>query len=245
MATNQDKHNAAERVSVVALDGDLEWLLMCGAAAMGERGTTGGVINAIESGGGGSGRLGEDGSYIHAYTDQQLGTGSFGAGDVERHRWLNGAWLSLPERTRYILQRCYLAPRSDLRSDAGYGARDRWIKEQDFRSGSHPQHRTNVEAQLGEYARLAADLCADAAYLAVACFEPEPLHLSGAREGQVNREESKRRRRAVRTALKLAQQASVQAHEQWAAAKASAAPMRATRERRALLTPHLAAEAAE
>jgi hypothetical protein len=239
------KQATGERVSVVALDGDLEWLLMCGAAAMGERGTTGGVINAIESGGGGSGRLGEDGSYIHAYTDQQLGTGSFGAGDIERHRWLLGAWSALPNRTRAILQRCYLAPRSDQRSDSGYGAQDRWIKEEDFRSGSHAQNRTNIEAQLGEYARLAADLCPNPAYLAVACFEPQPLHGSGLRQGQVNREETKRRRQAIRQALKLAQDAAASAHREWSVAKGAAAPMRATRDRRAALPAHVAAEAAE
>lgn len=233
------------RVSVVALDGDLEWLLMCGAVAMGERGTLAGTISAIESGGGGSGRLGEDGSYIHTYTDQQIGMGSFGAGDVERHRWLSGAWNALPERTRDILGRCYLAPRSDHRGDAGYGARDRWIKEQDAHPGSHPQHRTGIEAQLGEYARLAFDLCPNPALLAVACFEPQPLHKSGVRQGQVNREEASRRGKVIRDSLKRAREASQIAHHEWSEAKAKAAPMRAARDRRTALPVHVAAEAAE
>ncbi len=244
MATTTDKHQAAERVSVVALDGDLEWLLMCGAAAMGERGTTGGVIAAIESGGGGSGRLGEDGSYIHTFTDQQLGTGSFGAGDIERHRWLSRAWRALDERTRWILGLCYLAPKSDQRSDAGYGARDRWVKELDYRKGSDEPTR-GVEAQLGEYAALAGALCTDPALLHLACLEPQPLHGSGVRQGQVNREETKRRRRAIRDALKLARAASAAAHQAWQAAKATAAPMRSARERRSSLAVYIPAEAAE
>lgn len=245
MATNQDKQQTTERVSVVAMDGDLEWFLMCGAAAMGEKGTLGGVVNAIESGGGGSGRLGEDGSYIHTFTDQQLGMGIYGAGDVERFRWLSEAWRMLERRTRNILAVCYLPARAEQRSDAGYGARDRWVKEAEKGVGRHGQHRTNIEAALGEFASLAFALTTNPTYLALACFEPSPLHRTGKRAGQVNREESDRRRKARKDALKSARDASVEAHREWSDVKGRAAPMRHNRDRRACLPAHQPAEAAE
>lgn len=243
MATTTDKAKATERVSVVALDGDLEWLLMCGASAMGERGTLAGTINAIESGGGGSGRLGEDGSYIHTYTDQQLGLGSF-SGDVERHRWLMEAWRMLEQRTRNVLAACYVAPRADLRSDAGYGAEDRWVKEAEKASGEHGQHRTNIEATLGEYASIAFTVTTNPTFLALCCFEPQPLHRIGVRKGQVHREEATRRRKFVKEALKAARLASVEAHREWAEMKARAHPMRRNSDRRAMLPEYVPAEAA-
>lgn len=235
MATiKQESHATTDRISVVAMDGDLEWLLMCGSSAMGERGTLAGTINAIESGGGGSGRLDAAGSYIHAYTDQQLGLGSFG-GDVERHRWLMEAWRMLEQRTRNILALCYLPARAEQRSDAGYGAKDRWVKEAEKAAGQHGQHRTNIEAQLGEFASLAFALTSNPAYLALACLEPSAMHRKGKLIGKLNTDETTRRRKFRKEAVKMARAESVQAHAEWQEMKRRAHPMRANRDRRAFL----------
>lgn len=240
-----DKQATAERVSVVALDGDLEWLLMCGSAAMGERGTLAGVVNALEAGGGGQGKLDESGAYIHPITDLQVGFGSNVTGDVERHRWLMGAWRMLEQRTRNILALCYLAPRGQHRSDDGYGARDRWIKELDRQPGAEPIVRTGIEGHLGEYATLCFALTEKPGYLVVACCDPEPKHQTGVRKGQVNREEADRRRKYRRDALKVARDASVDAHREWAEMKALAMPVRDNQDRRARLPAYVPAEASE
>src|SRR5512146_1486337 len=80
-----------------AFDSDLEWLLIAGDSAMGERGSLGGVIAQLEHGGPFTGVPSTD-----LYSDQQVGFGKTVVGLVERHRWLTKAWRSLGVRTRAI-----------------------------------------------------------------------------------------------------------------------------------------------
>jgi len=62
-------------------DQDLAWLLTCGGSAMGERGTLGGIVAALEHGGHLGGVPNTD-----LYTDQQIGWGKSVYGDVEKLR---------------------------------------------------------------------------------------------------------------------------------------------------------------
>lgn len=113
-------------------DPDLEWLIGCGDAAHGARGTLGGIIAQIERGSvGGSGTLDGAGSYIHPYTDQQLGFGRAVNGEVERYRWLSCAWHAVSEDSRGVLMGRYMPIPAQFRSDEGYGAPDKYIKESD------------------------------------------------------------------------------------------------------------------
>lgn len=227
--------------SQAAFDADLEWLLACGSSTMGERGTLGGIIGVLEAGGATSGRLDDAGSYVHPYTDLQLGTGGYD-GDVERHRWLSRAWQALPPETRSLLMLCYQAPRAQQRSDDGFGALDRYVDGSDAKAGRHAQHRTGVESQLGELAALA---------LAVYELPGELLQACHAYSGDASKRDRQatgkqaQHGRTIRRARRAAERVSAEAHAAWQTAKRAADPMRATRERRAVLEPYSPAEAAE
>lgn len=238
-------------------DADLEWLLLQGGSAMRERGTLAGVINALECGGPSEGgNLGEDGTYIHPFTDQQLGMGRCVHGDIERHRWLSAAWFACSEATRKLLLLAHQAPPGEFRSDDGYGATDRYVKGSDHREGRHGQTRTGVDAQLGMpvdtsksgmrfgIAAVAIALSPDPSKLLMACYEPEPLHKSGKHVGTINRDESDRRRKLIKEAKRRAVEALEPAWAEWFESKAGADPMRLLRQRRAILPAVRSAEAA-
>jgi hypothetical protein len=59
---------ATEETTSKDHDPDLAWLLTCGGSAMGERGTLGGIVAALEHGGHPGGVPNTD-----LYTDQQIG----------------------------------------------------------------------------------------------------------------------------------------------------------------------------
>lgn len=149
--------NATEQASVTrrhhdpeAFDADLEWLLIAGDSAMGERGSLGGVIAQLEHGGPFTGVPSTD-----LYSDQQVGFGKTVIGLVERHRWLMTSWRSLGVRTRAVLTLCYQAPRAEHRSDGTMGG------------------RSGTEAQLGRYAALTLMLTEVPGELLRACHEPQ------------------------------------------------------------------------
>lgn len=241
-------------------DPDLEFWLLQADSTMGHRGTLAAVQNALESGGVGGGNLGEDGLYVHPYTDLQLGTGKcIGRGDIERARWLARAWFACSERTRLLLQLAHLAPPSELRSDSGYGARDRWVKGSDHREGQHRPIRTGVDAELGNpvdvsasgvvfgNAAVAIFLTPDTEQgkLLLACCEPNPVHGSGKLRGKINRDEQARRRKLVKDAKRRAQEALAPAWNEWFESKENADPMRLDRQRRAVLPATFGLEAGE
>ena len=226
--------------SGATFDPDLEFLLMCSASTMGERGTTGGVVSVLEAGGATVGRLDEAGSYIHPFTDLQLGTGGHG-GDIERVRWLMRAWSPLTAEDQSTLALHLRAAPASFRSDHGFGARDRYLDGSEGKEGTHGQHRSGVEAQLGEFVGLAFALTPDPAFLALACHDPNPTD----EKGNVDAGEAKRRRTAIKDALRAAKARFGPAHERWLASKVAADPMRRTRERRAILPALAPAEATE
>jgi hypothetical protein len=153
-----NQSNATEQASVARRRNDpeahcalLEWFLVAGDAAMGERGTLAGTISVLEHGGQTGGMPSGD-----LYSDQQIGFGpTIPVGLVERHRWLTSAWNTLGRQTQGTLGLCYQAPRANLRSDEASG----------FRSGT--------EAQLGRYAALAFWLTPKPAKLLEACQDPK------------------------------------------------------------------------
>jgi len=159
-----------------AFDGDLEWMLVAGASAMRERGTLGAVINQLQLGGPQAGGT----PNTDLYTDSQVGFGRHSIGEIERYRWLSGAWQKLEPKVQAILVVCYLAPAAELRTDQGFGARDQCPQVEDLKRGgveepnrgSHGQVHTGVEAQLGQLAGLAFWLTKDPAKLLIACREP-------------------------------------------------------------------------
>jgi hypothetical protein len=128
---------------------DLEWLLIAGDSALGERGNLGGVIAQLERGGPSTGVPSTD-----LYSDQQVGWGKTVDGLVERHRWLAGAWGGLSRETRGTLASCYHALPAELRGDAISGS------------------RSGAEAQLGRYAVLAFQLTDSPGELLEACRQP-------------------------------------------------------------------------
>ena len=206
-------------------DADLEWFLGCSESALGARGTLAGVVGQCERGSvGGSGALDGAGSYIHPYTDQQLGFGRWVSGDVERHRWLASAWHALSARSRTILERCYAAVPAELREDEGYGARDRFVEGSDRREGQHGLGRTGV-CRLQEVSALAFMLTDSPGAHLLACREPDPVHI---RKGLVvtNRTLQAQRTKVRAEAMKLARQVSQEAHAEWFESKTNADPMR-------------------
>jgi hypothetical protein len=215
-------------------DPDLSWLVECSASAMGAKGTLAGVIAQCERGSvGGTSGLDDSGSFAHKFTDEQLGLGSHVFGSVEKCRWLWSAWCKCSVRTRNVLLAYYEPIRSELRSDSGFGAKDRWVEGSDQPHGQHGQVRTGVEAKLGEHANLAFALARDPARLLLACREPEPM-----RKGKVNVEEAKRRRVVVADAIKTARVESEMAHKEWFSHKNQTAPMRNTAQRRKVFPAH-------
>ncbi|HEY3496024.1 MAG TPA: hypothetical protein VGK73_15105 [Polyangiaceae bacterium] len=133
-----------------AFDEDLEWLLVAGDAAMGAKGTLGGVIAQLEHGGPFTGVPNTD-----IYTDQQVGLGHTSVGLVERHRWLSGAWQALTPIAAGVLTLCYRAPRAEHRGDELTGS------------------RSGAEAQLGRFAALAFHLTDEPGALLDACRQPQ------------------------------------------------------------------------
>jgi len=209
----------------------LEWLLLCGDAAMGARGTLAGVVSQIERGSvGGTSNLDEAGTFKHGYTDQQLGTGILGIGEVELHRHLMAAWRLVPAAVQNTLCKRYSAPRAQYRADQGFGAKDRYVEGSDGRVGQHDPTRTgsnaNTNEGLGVYAALAFELCDDAVQLFVACVEPAPV-----RKGKINRSEQVRRAKLVREALNRAHGADADAHDIWFAAKRAVPGLRSFQDR--------------
>lgn len=199
-----------------AFDRDLEWLLLSSAAAMSERGTMGTVLSLIALGdpSGGGGLPSSD-----LYTDLQIGWGKHVVGDVERYRWLMGAWSKLDTKTQAVLACCYVAPRAMHRADQGFGAKPMDAcptveainrdgqrgKQQAIEPlrGSGQPYRTGTESQLGRYAALAFQLTADPAGLLSACRDSQ-------RKGNS---------RIIKKALGAAKELAVQAHKDWTAAK--------------------------
>jgi hypothetical protein len=224
-------------------DHDLEFFLLQADATMGARGTLASTINQLECGGPGEGgRLGEDGMFIHPYTDLQLGTGRVVRGDVERCRWLASAWFACSLETRSLLLARHLAPRAAFRSDEGYGARDRHVDGSDGKAGRHGVTRTGVESQLGELANVALSVYEKPGELIVACHEysgdagkPSPT-VTGKQAAYG---------RTIRRARRVAEAALEPAWREWFESKENADPMRLPRERRSLTPIYVPGEAAE
>ena len=218
------------RRSVADHDLDLEWLLCSSESAMGAKGTLAGVVGQCERGSvGGSGTLDRAGSYIHPYTDQQLGFGRWVAGDVEKTRWLSSAWHALTRQSQQVLLARYAAPPAEFREDEGYGAKTRYVAGSDRRDGEHGLARTGV-GRLQEVASLAFLLTDNPAALLLACREPDPVVV---RKGLVvvNRTLQAHRTKIRGEAMKLARAASEEAHAEWAESKAGADPMRSMLQR--------------
>lgn len=232
MAKRHHRLHGEARVSLEAYDVDLEWFIVAGASAMGERGTLAGVVNVLEIGGGNTGGV----PNTDLYTDQQVGLGRTLIGEVERHRWLSAAWDRLPAKTKGRLMACYVAPKAELRTDQGFGARDQSISyEESMRGGVEPMHgshrdvRTGVDAQLGDCAGLAFWLISE---------EDDPK-ARGREYGRLlqacQQPSSGQNGRTIRRALRQAREVAREEHEAWSAAKASAPKPRARAERTAIL----------
>ncbi len=215
-------------------DEDLAWLLTCGGSVMGERGTLGGIVSALEHGGHPGGVPNTD-----IYTDQQIGWGGAVYGDVEKHRWLTAAWLALSLPTRNVLLARYTAPRAKYRGDAGYGARDRYVEGSDRSDTTGKGTRTGTALLLGDLAGLAFALTDKPEQLFLACVEPSPLKLDKQGNATINRDLEKARRQLRGKALKAAEAASASAHTEWRESKEGADPMRKRSERRAVLPAHV------
>ncbi len=208
-------------------DPQLEWLILCGDAAMGASGTLAGVVSQIERGSvGGTGNLDAAGSYKHPYTDLQIGGGASGIGEVELHRHLSAALSLVRPATRERLRRRYSAPRAAYRADAGFGARDRYVEGSDGRAGQHNLTRTGTEDLLKEYAGLAFELCDNPGQLLIACIEPSPV-----KNKKINKSEQARRAKIVREALARAHAADTEDHAEWFAAKARVPGLRSQKDR--------------
>lgn len=208
-------------------DDDLAWFLTCGGSAMGERGTLGGIVSALEHGGHPGGVPNTD-----LYTDQQIGWGKAVYGDVEKHRWLRAAWLALGDATQKVLLARYTAPRAAFRGDAGYGARDRWVEGQDHSIKATSDGTRDGKLLLGDLAGLAFALTPSAEALFLACVDPSPLKVDSKGNSTIDRDVEKQRRKLRGAALKAAEAASAAAHAEWQESKAGADPMRKRSERR-------------
>lgn len=232
--------------AVADQDLDLEEYLLHSGVVHRERGTLGGIMSVLECGGPAEGgNLDTAGAYVHPFTDRQLGTGKVIVGDIERHRWLAAAWFGCSEGSRHLLQLRHTAPRAEARSDAGYGARDRYVEGSDHREGELGLTRTGTDTYLGALAALALQLSPHPDKLLIACHDPNPLHRGGKRDGTINRDESARRGKIIREAKRLAEEAMAPAWAEWFESKAGADPARRNSERRAALPAHVAAVAAE
>lgn len=227
------------RQALTDQDPDLEWYLIDGPVVMRERGTIAGVLNQLECGGRiEGGNLDAAGSYIHPFTDLQLGTGKCLTGEIEKFRWLDRAWGACSQASRNLLRLRHTSPPAAARSDTGYGAKDRWVKGSDHREGQHGNHRTGTDGQLGVavgsdalgvtygLAAVAIQLSPNPAELLIACHTPEPLHGPGKRAGTINREEANRRKKLIRDAKSRAQEQLAPAWAEWFESKEGADPMR-------------------
>ena len=215
-------------------DPDLAWFLTCGGSAMGERGTLGGIVAALEHGGHAGGTPNTD-----LYSDQQVGWGKFTYGDIERHRWLTEAWRAISEESQGTLLARYTAPRARFRGDEGYGARDRYVEGSDHSVTTGKGTRAGA-LLLGDLAGLAFALTDKPEQLFLACTEPSPIKLDKLGNATINRELEKGRRQLRNRALKAAEAASAAAHVEWAESKAGADPMRRRSDRVAALPIHVA-----
>jgi hypothetical protein len=219
-------------------DDDLMWFLTCGGSAMGERGTLGGIVAALEHGGQLGGVPNTD-----LYSDQQVGWGKSVYGDIEKHRWLTAAWLALSPGTQGVLLARYTAPRAQYRGDDGYGATDRYVEGSDHSVTTGKGTRTGTALLLGDLAGLAFALSESPEALFIACKDPAPVKLNKAGLTVVDRDAEKERRKLRGKALKLAESASAAAHIEWAESKAGADPMRKRSERRTVAGPYVPTEA--
>jgi hypothetical protein len=215
-------------------DDDLMWFLTCGGSAMGERGTLGGIVSALEHGGHPGGVPNTD-----LYSEQQIGWGKYVYGDVEKHRWLTAAWMALAPATQRVLLARYTAPRSTYRGDAGYGARDRYVEGSDRSVTTGKGTRTGTALLLGDLAGLAFALTEKPEQLFLACVEPSPIKLDPKGNATINRDLEKQRRQLRNKALKAAEALSATAHAEWAESKAGADPMRKRSERRTVVVVHV------
>lgn len=229
-----ENSSAAEQVSTVRAkriasendDPDLRWFLECGDSTLGAKGTTGGIISALEHGGHAGGVPNTD-----LYSDEQVGWGRNVYGAVEKTRWLASAWHALTPASQRILLAYYAKPQAAHRSDEGFGARDRFVEGSDGVTGRHGATRTGVEALLGEFASLAFALCADPAKLALACQEPDPTKANKKGLVVVDRDRQSQRRKVRAEAIKVAREASELAHREWSESKAGADKMRTRSQR--------------
>lgn len=231
-------------------DPDLEFFLTQAEATHGARGTLASTTNQLERGGPGGGQLGEDGLFIHPYTDLQLGTGRCTRGDIERCRWLSAAWFACSEENRALLLARHLAPRARFRSDEGYGARDRHVEGSDGKAGRHGSKRTGIESHLGELATVALSVYGkvpedpnwtdeerEAAQKKEADALTELLDACYEFNGQADKTNPTASGkqvsygRTIRRARRVAEKALEPAWADWFAAKAAADPMRANVER--------------
>lgn len=78
---------------------DIAWFIQCAAAAQGERGTTGQMIDLLRFGVPSRGGV----PNTDLYSDRQLGWGRWKKGEVERARGCVAVWRRLEEHTRRIL----------------------------------------------------------------------------------------------------------------------------------------------
>lgn len=209
------------------IDPDLEWLLLCGDAALGARGTLAGVVAVLEHGGQIGGVPNTD-----LYGDEQLGWGRHVFGDVERYRWLSTAWHAVDHHSQGMLALRVLAPSARFRSDEGFGAKDRYVEGSDAAPGGSAATRSGVEARLGEFASLALYLAPHPERLAIACEEPDPQKTNTKGAIVVDRDLQRQRARLRGEAVKTARDAFLVAHVVWLESKAGADPMRPKDDRR-------------
>lgn len=225
------------------IDEDLAWYLECGDSVVGRRGTLAGIVAALELGGHPGGVPNTD-----LYTDRQIGWGRNGNayGEVERHRWLESAFLALSHESQRVLLARYSPPPAEFRSDEGYGARDKFV------DGAHPVGPRPIQpigkkgkpvkakqyaAQLDRWQRRADRIASEAkrtsvesqlgefASLAIhLCDDPGKL-LAACRDPKKGNLDLRQE------ALRVAREANDKAHAEWVESKAGADPMRAPEER--------------
>jgi hypothetical protein len=226
----QASEKRSKRTNEETFDAQLEWLIVMGDAAMGERGTLAGTIAQLEHGGPFTGVPSTD-----LYTDQQVGWSSTVVGLVEKHRVLSTAWALMSDKGRGHALLWYSAPRAQFRSDEGFGAKDRCPTVEEIQKLGAPEPskptgfhiRKGTEAQLGRAAALAFQLCPDPAALLMACQDPN--------KGKHGR--------TIARDLKAAREAAVELHREWRDCLARVGKPRKPTERRALLPEFVPGEA--
>ncbi len=77
---------------------DVRWFICCSAAALGERGTSGQMIDLLKFGAPAS-----NGEPPMPYSDEQLGFGSRDTGHVRRWRRCQGVWRRMEQRPQTVL----------------------------------------------------------------------------------------------------------------------------------------------